>query len=67
MKSDVFRGRKKNRGVPVSYSTFTCPDCGAEYTLARKESSKRKNGHIKDLYCPFCKRVTKHVEKHLND
>lgn len=42
---------------------FYCAICGKEvYALPRQSSRKRPNFHLKDLYCPWCKAVTKCIE-----
>lgn len=44
----------------VSY--FVCPECSLEMPLPRMFSKMRKRGHIKDIYCPNCQKITKFVE-----
>lgn len=34
--------------------TFRCPDCGNKVS-ASKTKGFTGNGHIKNLYCPWCK------------
>lgn len=41
---------------------FVCPECNNVVSLPRKKGRLRQQGHIKDLYCPFCKKVTKMKE-----
>ena len=48
---------------PMTYSCFICTNCGNTYFLGRDKGKQRKNGHIKDLWCPVCKEVTKHIEE----
>lgn len=36
-------------------SQCICPVCGTEISVPRIHNQQRKNGHIKDLYCPICK------------
>ena len=43
-------------------SLLTCPDCGKQFPIPRAAGRLRKPGHIKDLWCPFCKRTTKMIE-----
>lgn len=38
-------------------SDMVCPGCGKSFPIPRKKDRKRENGHIKDIYCPFCKTV----------
>lgn len=37
-------------------------ECGMVFPIARPVSKKRSDGHIKDLYCPKCNKITKHIE-----
>ena len=46
-----------------SISRFECPDCGSNMFVPRQKSRKRKNGHVKDLYCPNCKEEKKMIEE----
>ena len=39
-------------------STFVCPECDTEIPLPREHCTQREKGHIKDLYCPKCKKET---------
>jgi uncharacterized protein YbbK (DUF523 family) len=41
-------------------SQCVCPDCGKGFPIPRVR--QRERGHIKDIYCPFCKDVKKHIE-----
>ena len=44
-------------------SQFFCTECGREgIPLPRPESKKRESGHLKTLYCSFCKKETNFVE-----
>ena len=43
-------------------STFVCPDCGTEMPIPRWHGRRREKGHIKDLYCPKCKKTQKFKE-----
>lgn len=45
-----------------SISDFICQECGFSFPLPRKKVRTREKGHIKDLYCAKCKRVTKFKE-----
>ena len=50
----------RNRNYNISY--FICPECGNSIPLPRMKNNKRKKGHIKDLYCPYCNQVVKTTE-----
>lgn len=43
-------------------SQFKCKECGSMFPLPRAKARKRKEGHIKDLWCPFCKQKVKTIE-----
>lgn len=43
-------------------SNFKCPVCGNMIPLPRTKAKPRERGHIKDLYCPWCKEVRKTKE-----
>ena len=43
-------------------SNLVCLECGNIFTIPRRRRKHRCDGHIKDLWCPFCKRVNKHYE-----
>jgi len=40
-----------------------CLDCEGINVIQRKFSKKKKKGHIKDLYCHICKKITKQIEQ----
>ena len=43
-------------------SNFLCPDCGNMFPLPRAKATRRCKGHVKDLWCPFCKKTVKTIE-----
>lgn len=43
-------------------SDCECPECGHVFPIWRRIGREREFGHIKDLWCVVCKRVTKHRE-----
>lgn len=43
-------------------SQFVCPGCNKTIPLPRKMKKPRENGHIKDIYCPWCDKVQKMAE-----
>ena len=43
-------------------SDLICSDCGNKFSVPRSNSRLREKYHIKDIYCPNCERVTKHIE-----
>ena len=36
---------------------FRCPDCGREMYAPKRGGRKTKPGHLKWLWCPWCKGV----------
>lgn len=46
----------------VVQTILVCPECGNKFPIMRKVTNQRKLFHIKDLYCPFCRKITKHIE-----
>ena len=45
-----------------SVSYFICPNCNNKFPLPRINGKTRERGHIKDLWCPYCKEVVKTLE-----
>ena len=50
----------KNRGnnrrcYTISY--FTCDTCGTTLSVPRMKGNYREKGHMKDIWCPKCKKV----------
>lgn len=43
-------------------SNFICPTCGGGFPLPRAKSMRREKGHVKDLWCPYCKDRVKTIE-----
>ena len=50
------------RSHEFTISDFICPKCNHKQSLPRKKGKQREKGHIKNIYCPFCKEKTQHVE-----
>lgn len=50
------------RAIWHTISNFVCEDCGMEMPLPRKRGKQREKGHIKDVFCPRCGRVSKFKE-----
>jgi len=42
-------------------SDFYCTQCNNKFPLPRT-GRQREKGHLKDLFCPKCHEVTKHLE-----
>ena len=49
--------------MKMSQSRFFCTQCGKEgVPIMRKNGQLREPGHLKKLYCIFCKQETNHAE-----
>lgn len=51
-------------GRSYEISNMLCPVCNKTFPIPRRKDHRRANGHIKDIWCPFCKDVQKMVEYH---
>ena len=51
---------RKRNGYFIVY--YKCKYCGNEFTIPRQVSKMRGVGHIKDIWCPWCKEKRKFVE-----
>ena len=43
-------------------SELKCQECGELMYVPRFKGRKRKDGHIKTMYCWKCKKITQHTE-----
>lgn len=43
--------------------TLYCSECGGKMWATAKVGQRRSEGHLKDMYCPYCKKVTKFVDQ----
>ena len=39
----------------MDLSLFICPECGKSFPIMRNHGKQRERGHIKDIWCPYCK------------
>ena len=46
----------------MDLSDFICPQCKRRFPIMRNRGRKRKRGHIKDIWCPYCCKVQKFIE-----
>lgn len=47
----------------MSVSDFYCTECGkAGIPIPRKRSNLRSGGHLKILFCPYCRKRCNHAE-----
>lgn len=51
--------RKGRRYVRV----LRCASCGGKMYATGRESRKRATGHIKHMYCPYCKSTKPFIEQ----
>lgn len=56
---------KKRNDIYVSQ--LTCPKCGGRFPIPRKAGMKREKGHVKNIWCPYCKEDRKFVENYKCD
>ena len=47
----------------MAISWMVCERCHGIVPIQRKLGRSRKRGHIKTIWCPWCKRVTPHEER----
>ena len=52
----------KKRSCMVS-SSLKCRECGGTFPIMRQRGHMREKGHIKDMWCPYCKKEVKFVER----
>ena len=48
--------------MKYTISQFECPGCNHVIPLPRQNKRCRENGHIKDIYCPWCNKVQHMLE-----
>lgn len=46
----------------ISISDFYCKSCNNKISLPRLKHGQREKLHIKNIYCPFCKKQQKFYE-----
>lgn len=46
----------------MDLSVLTCSRCGGKFPIMRCHGQKREVGHIKDMWCPYCKANSKFIE-----
>lgn len=55
------------RNRKISISDFYCTQCGHKtLPIPRRDGQGREPGHLKNLYCPFCKMEQNCVEVRQN-
>lgn len=60
---------KRSGRTSLSYTTseLICPECGGVVPIPRRRGSQRERGHIKDFWCPYCRKEVKMKEKQFNN
>jgi Fe2+ or Zn2+ uptake regulation protein len=56
--------RKRN---DIYISKLVCTECGEMFPIPRRHSKRREKGHIKDIWCFKCNKITKFKENTEND
>lgn len=51
----------------MDQSIFICPVCNNQFPIMRNHGHHRERGHIKDIWCPFCKEDRKFQEVRRRD
>lgn len=55
---------KTCRSNGYEISDCLCPECGNKFPIPRRKSCRRKNGHKKVIWCPFCNKKINMKESH---
>ena len=51
------------KNIDITISDFYCTHCGKKgISIPRKNNQRREAGHLKNLYCPYCREVHNAVE-----
>lgn len=56
------KGYDKMRKKPMTERRFKCPDCKTIQTAYKSSSHKTANGHVKHMYCVWCKKTQPFVQ-----
>ena len=51
------------RARAFGISVLVCPTCGKQMYVPRKHDDKRKIGHVKTMWCPYCQKKQNFIEK----
>lgn len=57
--------KKYNRNINIS--NLICPDCKNTFPIPRINGNSRNKGHIKTIWCPFCKKERNMIEYRIGD
>lgn len=50
------------RKTKVTQRWFKCPGCNTIQAAFKNNARKTSEGHIKDMWCPWCKKEQKFVQ-----
>lgn len=56
------KGYGKMRKKPMTERRFKCPGCKTIQTAYKSSSHKTANGHVKHMYCVWCKKTQPFVQ-----
>lgn len=51
------------RRQEVIQTTLECEVCHFNMPIFRKKAKQKKEGHVKHMYCPSCRKKQKFIEK----
>ena len=51
----------------MDLSMFICSECGNTFPIMRNHGQHRERGHVKDIWCPYCKAERKFMEVRRTD
>ena len=54
--------RQEVKKSPISISYFVCPVCQNMIPLPRPRGNQRAKGHLKWIYCPYCRQKRNFIE-----
>lgn len=54
--------KRKGHNMICYESDLICPECGRQFPIPRRLSQSRKKGHIKTVWCPYCKKMENMTE-----
>ena len=48
--------------MSTTLTYYRCPECGNVFWVWRKSNARRRDGHLKLLFCTTCGKRTNHVQ-----
>lgn len=46
----------------ASSTILLCPECKKRFKIWRKTSKQKKKGHVKHMFCPYCRQTVGFIE-----